>query len=238
MSAPSDFLARYRAGEHEQVWRELEALREQVRDGALRDEARAVALETMQRVRRNLERIATVLSDEGYSLLAREHAVGAPSDVDALVAEMEAIAGGAIPLSVAAFYATVGSVDLREGDDEYDEDCPFECLGQDDPLQIFDAKEALEELRRRAGQGALTLPLAYGRDAKADPESGDDSPVVVPVPWPHADGIVRAPDRQDEAFVAYLRRAIALGGFPALDAAQCAPDWTGLALLTAELEPF
>lgn len=47
---PRDFLARYLAGQHEAVWRDLVAIGP-IMDSALREEVQQVATETMRRVR-------------------------------------------------------------------------------------------------------------------------------------------------------------------------------------------
>ena len=49
----ANFLSRYLAGEHEQVWAELISLGGQVREPGYFDDAYAVATETMRRVRHN-----------------------------------------------------------------------------------------------------------------------------------------------------------------------------------------
>jgi len=62
----TSFLERYVRGEHIQVWDELQALGEAVRDEPLSADARAVAHETMRRVRANLELLASRLRAAGY----------------------------------------------------------------------------------------------------------------------------------------------------------------------------
>jgi hypothetical protein len=60
------YLERYLAGEYEQVWAELVALGEAVRDEPLHSDALAVARETMRRVRQNLEMLIPRLVTMGY----------------------------------------------------------------------------------------------------------------------------------------------------------------------------
>lgn len=71
MTERRSYLERYLAGEYEQVWVELEALGEAVREEPLYGDALAVARETMRRVRENLEvlipRLVTVGYQFGYS---------------------------------------------------------------------------------------------------------------------------------------------------------------------------
>lgn len=135
MVAHATYFERYMAGEHEQVWAELQALGVAVRESALYGEALAVAQVTMQRVHYNLELLIPRLQTIGYSFgddewkwaearqegkeeyyLAHrpqsEPVIAPPSlDVTAQLAEMETLRGH-IPLSVIAWYQVVGSVEF------------------------------------------------------------------------------------------------------------------------------
>ena len=66
MTARLTYLERYLAGEYEQVWTELQALGDAVREEPLHGDALAVARETMRRVRRNLEMLIPRLVAVGY----------------------------------------------------------------------------------------------------------------------------------------------------------------------------
>jgi hypothetical protein len=66
MAANRTFLERRLAGEYEQVWAELQALGEAVREEPLYGDALAVARETMRRVRENLEMLIPRLVAVGY----------------------------------------------------------------------------------------------------------------------------------------------------------------------------
>ena len=59
-------LERYRNGEYQQVWRDLVALGDRVRDPEHFDAAREVAAETMRRARHNVELILSRLEKLGY----------------------------------------------------------------------------------------------------------------------------------------------------------------------------
>lgn len=125
----ASFLDRYRQGEHEQVWAELEALGADVRtEPLLMNEGCAVAYETMRRVRHNLDLLIPRLHHIGYQFgkdftyglndqdaleLTQQAPIFAEpaSDVDLRIKELEGIAG-ALPLSLQAFYRIVGSVNL------------------------------------------------------------------------------------------------------------------------------
>jgi hypothetical protein len=68
----ANFLDRYRAGEREAVWNDLIALGQAVRHELYLGDATAVANETMQRARRNVEVIIERLRGMGYHFLTME----------------------------------------------------------------------------------------------------------------------------------------------------------------------
>jgi hypothetical protein len=126
MVAKTTYLARYLAGEYEQVWADLMALGEQVREEPLHADALAVAHETMRRVRANLEALIPRLQRLGYKFGLdwlepdAQTSVKHPSpppftapgpDVQEQLAELERLADG-IPLSIRAWYETIGAVDF------------------------------------------------------------------------------------------------------------------------------
>lgn len=66
MNTISDYLKRYQAGEHSQVWKELVALGDQVRAEPIYSDAQAVAQETMRRARHNIELLVKRLQKLGF----------------------------------------------------------------------------------------------------------------------------------------------------------------------------
>src|SRR5512140_2125072 len=116
-----EYLRRYTGGQHEQVWAELQALGEAVRQEPVFAEARLIAEETMRRVRRNCERIVGRLGSMGYQFGVYPdggrgyYTLGplVPADA-ALRGDMQVLeeAAGPLPVSLAAFWEQVGSVDL------------------------------------------------------------------------------------------------------------------------------
>ena len=106
-----NYLERYRNGEYEQVWNDLQALGETVRSEPHYSQAREVAAETMRRVRRNCERTISRLHTLGYTFgtfpdgTRRSYQVDPltlPSDaMRADCAELEEQAGP-LPLSLVA----------------------------------------------------------------------------------------------------------------------------------------
>lgn len=62
------YLERYLAGEHEQVWRDIVALGDAVREEPAFTDAEAMAREMMSRVQRNIEKLIprSILPDRVY----------------------------------------------------------------------------------------------------------------------------------------------------------------------------
>lgn len=98
------FLDRYNSGEEEDVWSDMVALGESVREERHYSDALAVARETMKRLRRNLRLIHRRLSKAGFDFAKPEEVFipaqkGAKSQLRAVEAEL-----GTMPLSLRAFY--------------------------------------------------------------------------------------------------------------------------------------
>jgi hypothetical protein len=141
MTMQASHIERYRGGECERVWAELQALGAGVREGTFYIDALAVAQEMMRRVRHNLELLTTRLQSIGYDFSyewaradvrmmgiedpdvapylppefrQREPVIRvAPRDADVALqlAELETLRGH-VPISVMAWYQVVGSVNF------------------------------------------------------------------------------------------------------------------------------
>jgi hypothetical protein len=233
-----NYLERYRNGEHEQVWNELQALGPLIRQEPYVTPAQAVASETMRRVRRNCERLVSRLQSLGYVFGTFPDGTRRSYTADPLTrpseqmradcAELESEAG-LLPLSLFAFWQEVGAVDLvgmhpawPDGLDPLVVDPPEGALSF-----LFDEDEEDESLGRFAG-------LAPD-DLHKDNTSGGD-PYGVRLPNPAADFLFEY-ERHNLLFVSYLRMAILhWGGFPGLDGREIA--FEPLGELVAGLEPF
>ena len=156
------FLTRYRAGASVQVWRELLALGAQVRAPAFLEDAYAVALETMGRVRQNVEVVHERLQQLGYEFWVPGHVHVTPSaDAPAMLAEVERLRGP-IPLSLKAFYEVVGSLDFRQSprqlahwqDEQRALASELLVLGEEDPLVVAPVEELLRVVRAYASTQA------------------------------------------------------------------------------------
>ena len=122
------FFERYLNGEHEAVWLELGRLRESGLDAATLEDVQAVAVETMKRVRHNLERVESRLREMGFAFgefeedgrgfngdapTLKDHPVAALEHPEALLTELSSVVGGPLPLALRAFATHVGQVDFR-----------------------------------------------------------------------------------------------------------------------------
>ena len=234
-----NYLERYLGGEYEPVWDELQSLGPAVRREPHFSPARAVAAETMRRVRRNCEVIVSRLRSMGYAFgtypdgTRRSYAappLDPPSDASrAALAELEGMAGP-LPLSLVAFWREVGSVDLVGMHPSWPDG--LDPLVVDPPEGALSWLEDLEDDTEAEGQ--LIAALAPD-DLHKDNVSGG-SPYGVALPDPSADFLL-TDERHGLLFVPYLRMAILRwGGFPGLDVQEEQLD--ALGGLVAGLEPF
>jgi hypothetical protein len=233
------FLERYRNGEHEQVWSDLQSLGSAVRGESYYTDAQEVAAETMRRVRRNCENLISRLRASGYvfgtfpdgsrrSFPAQP--LTPPSDeMRADAAELEAQAGP-LPISLVAFWREVGSVDLVGKHPDWPDGL--------DPLVVDPPEGALSFLFDIDGDdaGAYSLFAALAPDdLHKDNVSGGD-PYGIHLPDPSADFVFQN-ERHGLLFVPYLRLAILrFGGFPGLDGMSHTLE--PLDNLVKGLEPF
>lgn len=228
-----NYLERYRNGEYEQVWRELQDLGANVRDEPYFTQAQEVAAETMQRVRRNCERIISRLQGLGYIFGTfpdgtrrsyRAAPLTLPSKrMQATCQELESEAG-TLPLSLVAFWREVGAVDLVGMHPSWPDGL--------DPLVVDPPEGPLSDLYDE-GEGVF-VALAPD-DLHKDNVSGGD-PYGLQLPDSSADFPFMY-ERHDLLFVPYLRLAILRwGGFPGLEGRGI--QFEPLQTLIAELEPF
>jgi hypothetical protein len=223
------WIERYENGDHEEVWAEIVALEDSVRDRAVFEQAMSVAKMMMSRVRTNLERIAVVLAKAKYAFAAKtaKKALALPDAKHAAhIKSLERGLGATLPISLRAFWEVVGSVDFTETSDAPVRDTEFHGWGSYDPIMIARPKLALDllkprVLREKSLPRELQRPIraiAIGLDprTKADPEDSNEAPYEIDVLGSHADAVLRQGERST-LFVEYLRTMIASGGFLALD---------------------
>jgi hypothetical protein len=236
-----DLVTRYRGGEHVEVWQALR--RFESIDGALREEALAVAVETMRRVARCCDLAAERLSAEGWVALSG-HLRSAPDPhLPQLLAALENAAGSPVPPSLLAFWQVVGAVDFvwdyRQGQAAPALGLDIDLIGMD-PLAIdaADAPCALWLDNRSPGDLDAPSPLWLAPDSlhKANTSGGDPYSIYLPFRGadPPFDG-----EPHDLPFVDYLRLALRWGGFPGLEEHAGSPAVQAfVSRMTADFEPF
>src|SRR5262249_986437 len=106
------YLERYRNGECEQVWAELLALGDQIREQPLYGEAQAVARETMTRARANIELLVPRLTSLGYRFAHPDRAFVPPDSESRLLVEEAEHRVGPLPLSLRTWCEVVGEVNF------------------------------------------------------------------------------------------------------------------------------
>jgi hypothetical protein len=122
------FLERYQNGELKTVWTEVGNLRESELDPVTLEDVRAVTLETIRRVKHNLEIIAARLLEmdfvfgefeedgsgfNGDEPTLRSHPIQAMEDTEELMTELSSVVKGPVPLVYRFFAEQIGDVDFR-----------------------------------------------------------------------------------------------------------------------------
>ncbi|MGW7327628.1 hypothetical protein ACWGIU_03190 [Streptomyces sp. NPDC054840] len=251
VKATGDLLHRYCAGDHEGVWQELRMLDPEPLT-ALATQAEAVATETMERVRLSLAAIVEKLRAESYPFNAPASVLVPPApNAPARVAELERLLGIRLPLSLRAFYLTVGAVDLSgnqdsffsslkdEPDDEPDfvdvsEEYPFIYLANFDPLVIIPIDFAIAEAETlRASKeeecGLISTPhylrISPPMSFKVWPETAPFEPWdAVCLPGTFADAELHRGNGEAVPFLDHLRDCLKWGGFPGLASVSIRPQ--------------
>jgi len=225
----ASFLERYQAGQRVEVWDELRALGDAVREPRYYEDAWAVAVETMGRVRSNVELLIERLRADGYEFhlpgdtecrLDQPHAPP-NEETPEFLAWLEELCGP-LALSARAWIAVVGDVSLVGNHPRW----PYEYMATDALVVQF-------ELRFYKGSSDSREYHEFGYESWQEwvakcgiEECGPYEVVVAPDMWHKictsggpAYGIV-VPDLSADAtfdgkyFVDYLRTCFAWGGFP------------------------
>lgn len=242
---------RYLSGEHEQVWRELTQLGAQMRSDPVYPDALAVARETMRRARHNIEILIPRLRQAGYafgfhalgleetlSSLAETYQVFLPPPPD-IGGQLDALEerAGVLPLSLRAWYETIGEVNLigRPPDgwhvDPLDLD-PFQVDPLAYVLEFYEpwleeqayswslpAEEKDQDEIEYFSQTHLEIMLDV--DTKFGYSGLGGYQVIVPC---QAADTLLLDEPHDLSFVDYVRLACRWGGFPGLQFGEHAPE--------------
>jgi hypothetical protein len=237
------YLSRYLAGEHREVWADLVALGDAVRHEPVLSDARAVAEETMRRVRRNVETLEARLRALGYdfTLYPDEEPrtfltapLCPPSSEFAADAQRLREALGPIPLSLEAFWSVVGSVDLVGMHPDLPE--MSDPLVVDPPLGMAEHLKDWEWWMETEPDDTGPFVGPFAPDVFHKDNISGGGPYGIQLPDAAADAPVRDGPCQ-ELFVEHLRRSILeWGGFPGFEAAEELRP--GFRALRDGLEPF
>jgi hypothetical protein len=226
-----NLLERYRAGECEAVWLEIGAWQESDLNETTLQDVRVVALETMRRVKVNLELIVQRLRGMGFEFGAENsieedalqdgaftvHAqpikpLQHPEDT---LHRISSAVGGAVPLAFRVFALEIGEVDLRGRHPRFQSDFLLDAF----MLWVYvpDSEEVQDLLESKAEDAPDVVPVyehAFAPDEfhKENVSGGaaysmglPDDRIDPPVLFTPFDG----------SFTAYLRDSILRhGGFP------------------------
>ncbi len=221
----SRWLERYRAGACVQVWTELTSLGADVRAEHSWPDAAEVTRETMQRVRRNVDRLLELLPAKGYEFAENPDVpvfVPPPDDIAAQLDGLEARIGR-LPFALRCWFEEVGLVNLtgRHADWSYEYTDP---LVVDSPPAYIESEHALwqEDRGTEWDRGSFVVDLAPDVLHKADVSGGH--PYAVAVPNDGVDGLFLW-ERHQTTFVNYLRICFRWGGFPGWDPAGAHDGW-------------
>ena len=221
-----DWLARYRAGQHEQVWHELRQLGAAVREAENRTEAQLVCDEMAVRARHNIEVIVERLTQDGFRFHTNDDEQTPvkphipPTQTAAQHAEWLEQRFGPVPLTLLSWVRLVGDVWLVGTHPEWQKSASADPLviqieGSHHPhgsiRDYFNEEwEQWHESAEDPEAGLFILPLAPDRLHKENVSGG--SPYGMQLPDSCADGLFRAESAL--SFVEYLNWVFHRAGFP------------------------
>jgi hypothetical protein len=245
---PRDLAARYARGEHEAVWNWLRHPGV-MKNAELWAEAQSVAILTMERVRRNVERVNQRLASGRYPFDDSTPSFAPPkASVADDIGRIEKDSGGPVPLSLRAFWTVVGQVDWTF---EERDDVSYEWrnlpLRDADPLCLDSPSDAWDRVPRSRVHGpevlhpevaepqVLYVALDYLHKARM---GGDCVGYGFAVPNDAVDPVFEN-EAHGLPFVDYLRLCFRWGGFPRLESDALSTEGSRTLLaLTDGLEPF
>lgn len=202
------------------MWDELLAHGDAVRNLPFRDDAEAVARETMLRVRRNVENLVAGLKRHGFEFGRYPDGEVVPGYAGPLVPpskhveselnEIESLVGGPLPLALVAFWRYVGSVNLVGAYPDWPDGS--------DPLWVDPPAATIDEFPNWLDRKAFDPDeRAFGAQIAPDSLHKDNVsgglPYEILLPNAAIDGEL-SNEGSGLYFVEYLRQALDWGGFP------------------------
>jgi hypothetical protein len=218
-------LERYLNGEHQAVWHDIGAWHESTLDTATREDVHAVTLETMRRVKHNLELIARRLEAVGFQfgVGAEEVEFDAQDDGDSVkdrrwirrfeqpsehMERLSSAVGGAVPMTYRVFAQVIGEVDFRGWHPRFQTEYLLDALMVDAHVPSEEERQMwLESYNEdpEASDAVYHHPFAPDEYHKEDISGG--SPYMIVLPDERIDPPVLFTP-VDGTFTAYLRDSI------------------------------
>ena len=259
------YLSRYQQGECQPVWQELDALGKDVHQAEMYHDAWAVAVETMKRVRHNVEvlipRLEVLGYQFGYEWLKEErpdvdeewiatqpmrYAPPLPNSAEQ-IQRFERLAGP-LPLSIRAFYSEVGEINFFGRHPSWEQLFERERpRGQPpsnlDPLAVrrlaedtFQDYISWQKVMQKQGMETSSYPLMISLDYELKYNVSGSGAYEIELPNASADAVLLHEWHQT-TFVNYLRISLHYGGLPGLQRiSSFIPD--ELAYLRKDLLPI
>lgn len=229
-----NYIDRYMKGEHEAVWTELTNLGPAVRQVEIFNDARAVALETMRRVRDNIITIVDRLSGHGYRF--DQYPDGSPipynfgpivqssDEIISKVNEFEQLIGS-IPLSLRVFWEVVGAVSLVGRTPDGWPSFTDPLVVEPPDFCISDYREWREYIEEDKENENELFIAAIAPDIFHKDNVSGGGPYGFSLPNAAIDGVL-VNEGHDLTFVSYLRFALLeWGGFPGFGSEKIKKEW-------------
>jgi ribosome modulation factor len=234
------YLERFTRGEHVAVWQEIGALDEMSLELDVLEDVNVVAVETMRRVKRNLERITERLRGIGYRFgTSGSSFEDAPlqglQNAEALLTALSAAVGGTLPLTYSMFIIEVGDVDLRGTHPSFTSEYLLDAFVFG--TYVPDAEEIADGLEQAepGEDGIVRYEHAFSPDSYHKEDISGGTPYIIALPDDRIDPPVLDTHLDDATLVEYLRDCLLEhGGFPGF--VDMPADLR--ALLTGDLERF
>lgn len=234
------YLSRYIHGEHESVWDELLAKESGVRPEPLYSDAYAVAMETMSRVKDNIEVVIQRLQLLDYEFTcpyrAEDERIALvynppPNDILGKISEIEARMG-TLPLALRAWYEVVGAVSFQGSRSGW----PADVLT--DPLYVASIDFLLAfHPEYEEPQANITEPVQLSISPDSLGKAGFSGGTYdIALPSKAIDGYLYGVE-QSTTFVSYVRKSMQWGGFPGFEGNETRPR-QDLEFLSKDLRPI
>lgn len=225
------YLERYKQGEYVEVWNELYTIGDSLVTSSKRNDAIAVAEETMKRVKQNIETLYQKLLDLDYRFVKPNKAYiqAKENDYDKIEQLSEFVGG--IPLSLKAWFKIVGQVDFRGSHPELAGYYPTDWEKDFNPHSNTKSYPYYSDPIFMPALDDVLMQAEEINDYRDSDDFDIENMEWMPLPdWFHKAGVsgstyyfnlpekaidtrlIREP--HDTTFVNYLRLAFQWGGFP------------------------